>query len=81
MLLGRGDAQNFINDLLVEMHADALACATKNILGSSDGSMTKYLSKCFRTTITYYYLSMHIKCGFIGLHNYTCESYWCSMFV
>jgi hypothetical protein len=42
---GCGDAQNFINDLLVEMHADALACVAKDILESSDGSMMKYFIK------------------------------------
>jgi hypothetical protein len=47
MFHGRGDAQNFINDLLVEMHADALACVAEDILESSDGSMMKYFIKIF----------------------------------
>lgn len=44
---GCGDAQNFINDLLVEMDADAMASAAKDILESSNYSMMKYLIKMF----------------------------------
>lgn len=80
---GCGDAQNFINDLLVEMDADAMASAAKDILESSNYSMMKYLIKMFEDKYNIL-LSIHIhligfiwaiKCSFIGLHNYTHESY------
>ena len=85
---GCGDAQNFINDLLVEMHANAMACAAEDILESSNDSMMKYFIKMFEDKYNIL-LSIHIhligficaiKCSFIGLHNFTYESYWCTMF-